>query len=235
VDRVIVVTLTPEAKGPVMTTTARTDTHDMIVVHRVFRREFPMAPRLIRAVPAGDVARARVVAGHLHDMYLGLHNHHTSEDDLLWPLLLARVDLDADKVLLMEAQHQKVDALLSRALSLLPEWEAAASPGVRDTLADVYDALWPVLLEHLEAEESEVLPLVAEFVTQAEWNRLGERFEHETPKNRLMLFLGALLEEATPAEAAMMLGKLPGPARLIWRLVGRRAYARRIRAVRGVQ
>lgn len=215
-----------------MTMTARTDTHDMIVVHRVFRREFTMAPRLIRAVPAGDVTRAHVVADHMRDLYDGLHGHHTAEDELLWPLLLARVDLDADKVLLMEAQHQKVDALLSRALSLLPEWEAAASPDLRDTLADVYDALWPVLLEHLEAEESEVLPLVAEHVTQAEWNRLGERFEQETPKSKLMLFLGSLLEEATPAEAALMLGKLPAPARLIWRLVGRRAYTRRIKAVR---
>lgn len=215
-----------------MTMTARTDTHDMIVVHRVFRREFTMAPRLIRAVPAGDVTRAHAVADHMRDLYDGLHGHHTAEDELLWPLLLARVDLDADKVLLMEAQHQKVDALLSRALSLLPEWEATASPDLRDTLADVYDALWPVLLEHLEAEESEVLPLVAEHVTQAEWNRLGERFEQETPKSKLMLFLGSLLEEATPAEAALMLGKLPAPARLIWRLVGRRAYTRRIKAVR---
>jgi iron-sulfur cluster repair protein YtfE (RIC family) len=218
---------------PVMTTTARTDTHDMFVVHRVFRREFPLAPKLIRGVRPGDTKRARVVAGHLRDIYLGLHHHHTAEDELLWPLLLARIDLDADKVLLMEAQHQRVDALLSQAAELLPGWESTAAAEPRDKLADVYDALWPVLLEHLVAEETEVLPLVAEHVTQEEWNRLGGRFERETPKNKLMLFLGALLEEATPAETATMLAKLPGPARLIWHLVGRRAYTRRVRTLRG--
>jgi iron-sulfur cluster repair protein YtfE (RIC family) len=215
-----------------MTTTARTDTHDMVVVHRVFRREFTLAPKLIRAVGPGDTGRARMVGGHLRDIYLGLHHHHTAEDELLWPLLLARVDLDADKVLLMEAQHQRVDALLSQAIDLLPKWEATAAAPVRDQLAGVYDALWPVLLEHLVAEETEVLPLVGEHISQAEWDRLGERFETETPKSKLMLFLGALLEEATPAEAELMLGKVPGPARLIWRLVGRRSYTRRVQTLR---
>ncbi|GIJ70008.1 hemerythrin domain-containing protein [Virgisporangium ochraceum] len=215
-----------------MTTTAPIDTSEMLTVHRVFRREFPMAARLIRAVRPGDVARARFVAGHLKDMRLGLHHHHTAEDELLWPLLLARVDLDADKVLLMEAQHHRVDELLSRSADLLPRWETTASPEVGEELAALYDQLWPVLLEHLVAEETEVLPLVSEHISQAEWNRLGERFEGETPKDKLLLFLGALLEEATPAETAVMLGKLPLPARLLWYAVGRRAYARRVRRLR---
>ena len=33
------------------TTVQRPDTHDMIVVHRVFRRESDLMPKLIRAVP----------------------------------------------------------------------------------------------------------------------------------------------------------------------------------------
>jgi iron-sulfur cluster repair protein YtfE (RIC family) len=215
-----------------MTTTAPTDTHDMIVVHRVFRREFPMATTLIRAVPPGDVRRARLVARHLRDIHLGLHHHHTGEDDLLWPLLLARVDLDAEKVLLMEAQHQRIDALLSVASDLLTRWESTADRALREELAAVYERLWPVLVEHLVAEETEVLPLAAEHITQAEWNRLGERFERETPKSKLLLFLGALLEDATPAESSMMLGKVPPVARLLWRLVGRPRYQRQMRILR---
>jgi deazaflavin-dependent oxidoreductase (nitroreductase family) len=45
--------------------------------------------------------------------------------------------------------------------------------------------------------------------------------------------LGQMLEVADPAEGAMFLGKLPVPARLVWRLAGRRRYARYIRRVRG--
>ena len=94
-----------------MTTTtaiARPDTHDMIVVHRVFRRESDLMPTLIQAVPDGDTARAGVLAQAFGDYQLGLHLHHTGEDDLVWPLLLARVDLEADMVLRMEAQHEVV-------------------------------------------------------------------------------------------------------------------------------
>jgi hypothetical protein len=72
------------------TTTAiqRPDTHDMIVVHRVFRRESDLMPTLIRAVPDGDTARAGVLAQAFSDYQLGLHLHHTGEDELVWPLLL---------------------------------------------------------------------------------------------------------------------------------------------------
>jgi hypothetical protein len=210
----------------------RTDTNEMLVVHRVFRREFRLAPLLIRAVRPGDTARAGVVAAHLRDLQLGLHHHHTNEDEVLWPLLLARVDVDADKVLLMEAQHKSIDSLLARAVEVLPVWAASASAEARDELAAVYELLQPVLVEHLVAEETEVLPLVAEHITQDEWDRLGERFQAETPKNKLMLFLGALLEEATPAERAHMLGNLPAPVRLVWHLVGRRVYDRRVRQLR---
>ena len=44
------------------TAVQRPDTHDMIVVHRVFRRESDLMPTLIQAVPDGDTARADVLA-----------------------------------------------------------------------------------------------------------------------------------------------------------------------------
>ena len=37
------------------TTVQRPDTHDMIVVHRVFRRESALMPALIQAAPPGPV------------------------------------------------------------------------------------------------------------------------------------------------------------------------------------
>jgi hypothetical protein len=42
-----------------------TDVHDMVVVHRAFRREFRLIPELARRVAAGDTARAKVVAARL--------------------------------------------------------------------------------------------------------------------------------------------------------------------------
>jgi hypothetical protein len=204
----------------------------MIVVHRIFRREARLLPRLGRSVPAGDVARAKLVAAHFRDYHLGPHEHHTGEDDLLWPLLLARVDLEAELVLRMEVQHEKVAGTLADVEKLLPEWEATASPAVGERITEALAAHSDALHEHLDDEERYVLALVEEHISAAEWNRLGERFTTETPKDKLLFFLGAILEEATPQERAAMLGNLPVLARIIWYVVGRAQYARRIRKVR---
>jgi len=211
----------------------RPDTHDMYVVHRVFRREAALMPRLVRQVRPGDVARAAHVADHFRGYALGLHHHHTGEDELIWPLLLARVDLEAELVLRMEQQHERVAAGLAEVSERLPEWERTADPAIGETVAVALEAHHAALLEHLTDEETYLLPLIEEHLTVAEYGRLNERFAAETPKDKLLLFLGALLEEASPVEAADIARNLPLPAKLAWRFVGRRQYAKSTRSLRG--
>jgi hemerythrin-like domain-containing protein len=211
----------------------RPDTHEMYVVHRVFRRETALLPRLVRNVRAGDTERAGYVAAHYRDYALGLHHHHTAEDLLIWPLLLARVDLEAELVLRMEKQHEVVAAGLEAVAALLPEWERTASPVAGEAIAVALEQHGAALVEHLTDEENHLLSLIEEHLTVAEWEKLNERFAAETPKNKLLFFLGALLEEATPEEAADLMRSLPAPAKLLWRLVGKRQYARRTRRLRG--
>ena len=211
----------------------RPDTHEMYVVHRVFRRETALLPRLVRNVRAGDTDRARFVAAHYRDYALGLHHHHTAEDLLIWPLLLARVDLEAELVLRMEKQHEVVAAGLEQVAALLPEWERTASPAAGEAIARALEQHRAALVEHLTDEENHLLSLIEQHLTVAEWEKLGQRFAEETPKDKLLFFLGALLEEATPQETADMMRNLPMPAKLIWRIVGKRQYARRTRRLRG--
>ena len=210
----------------------RPDTHEMYVVHRVFRRETALLPRMIRSTRPGDTEYARYVAAHYRDYALGLHHHHTAEDVLIWPLLLSRVDLEAELVLRMEKQHEGVAAGLEAVAALLPEWERTASSAAGEAVAVALEQHRAALVEHLTDEENYLLSLIEEHLTVAEWEKLGERFAEETPKDKLLFFLGALLEEATPAEAAQMMRNLPWPARLIWRVVGKRQYARRTRRLR---
>ena len=53
---------------------------DMLVVHRVFRREFDGMPALITAVPAGDTTRAKVVGDHVKFMMAALANCYGGRD-----------------------------------------------------------------------------------------------------------------------------------------------------------
>jgi len=186
-----------------------------------------MAPALIRAVRPGDTARAGVLAEHLGNLAQGLHHHHTGEDELLWPLMLARVPMQAELINRMEAQHDRLHAPLARVEELLPRWRARALAADRDELADVLAQAAVALDEHLADEEREILPLVEQYLTPAEWKALGERGKAILPKGKLALvFLGAILEEATPEEKKRFLAELPAPARLLWRLTGERVYAK---------
>jgi len=208
------------------TSTERVDTWEMNLVHRVFRREFRITPALIRAVPAGDTARATVIGDHLRNVADALHHHHTAEDELLWPIMLGRVGLRESLVHRMQAQHERLGGLLERITDLNARWRAHASAGDRDELSDTVAQASVALDEHLADEENELLPLVSEHVTQAEWDALNERAREAIPKSKLALvFVGAILEEASPAEERMFLAQLPAPARLLWRLFGKRVYA----------
>ncbi|WP_419993639.1 hemerythrin domain-containing protein [Streptomyces boninensis] len=218
-----------------MTTQPETqpDTHEMVVVHRMFRREARLFPGLVRGVAAGDANRAHAIAAAWRDNRDQLHHHHTGEDDLLWPKLLARVDLEAELVLRMEEQHQVVAATLDRAAALFDAWEAAALPDTRDHLASVLDEHEAALTEHFDDEERQVLPLVARHITLAEWQALADHAVETTPKHKLLHTLGALLEDATAEERAWIWPNVPPPARVAWRAYGQFAYRRKVRQLRG--
>ena len=211
------------------------DTWEMVVVHRMFRREFRLAPNLIRRVADGDRERAAVVADHLAALTDGLHHHHSAEDEHLWPLLLERVgELDGDLVHRMETQHETVAALLGRVGELLPRWRTAADATTGEELAILFEKSSVALEEHLADEEQEVLPLCARHLTQSEWDGLGERAQEGLPKGaRAFVSLGAILQDATPDERTRFLGKLPLPARLLWRVAGQGIYRREVIRVHG--
>ncbi|WP_202879193.1 hemerythrin domain-containing protein [Nocardioides cynanchi] len=202
------------------------DTHDMVVVHRVFRREFALLPRMVRAVPDGDVARAAVIATHAREMTSLLHHHHTAEDEMVWPVLRERATLDLWLVERMETQHEAVDGLLGGLDEGIARFAGTAGPTERRELASLLDRLSDALVEHLDEEEASILPVVAQTLTVAEWEELARRGMAAMRKPRLLVILGHILEDADPDERAAFLAHVPAPARLGYRLVGRRRHRR---------
>jgi hypothetical protein len=202
------------------------DTSDMLTIHALFRRAFTDTPVLVRAVADGDVARMLPVADHVREVAGALHHHHTGEDLLLWDTLEQRAPSCALHVGLMRAQHAATAHQLDRLGALMDAWEDTAGAAERDAVAAQLDEVRDTLLAHLGMEETQILPTASTVMSQREWGLLHAHGMASIPKDRMFLQLGWILEVVPPAERAGWLRtNLPAPARVAWRLVGRRQFA----------
>ncbi|WP_238015142.1 hemerythrin domain-containing protein [Dactylosporangium sp. AC04546] len=211
----------------------RPDVHEMVVVHRAFRREFGAAADHVRRTPAGDTRRAKIVASHLRLCTAGLEMHHTGEDIVLWPLLLERSAPSTGLVETMQAQHHSIDGHVEAITPALATWEAAPTEAAGEHLAILCERFTAALLEHLDLEEREVLPLASRHVTAAEWNQMGQHGKDAMTPSQLPIMFGLVLQDADDEERARMLGNLPLPIRFLLKTVGAwqfRRYVRRLRA-----
>jgi hemerythrin-like domain-containing protein len=207
---------------------------EMRTIHSAFRRELRLAPELIRSVEHGDRLRAGVVATHLDLLDRFLHHHHSIEDDMLWPKLLVRVPAEiAPIVALMENQHEVVAALLTRTVQLRAQWRVEADAFVAADLAAMYARLHGALVEHLDAEEEHVMPLVEACITAKEWARIGKAAQRSTPMKDAPRMLGMLAYDGDPEVIREMLGAVPAPLRSTVLKMGNRAYAKHAARVYG--
>lgn len=214
--------------------TARPDTSEMVMVHNAFRSHFRALPDLVRGVDTGDIARARRVVAFFEEMSNGLHNHHTTEDELMWPILLDRAPTDHELVLRMEEQHERIAELNAIAATQSKVFATAADPAVRAEFAETLAAIAAALDEHMGEEERHILPLVEQVLSVLEWNAIGETARAHIPKDRQLVFFGFMLQASTPDERRRFLQEVPLLARLMWRLVGKRAYGKEHREVYGI-
>lgn len=208
------------------------DTHAMVLVHRVFRREFRALPHLVRACGDADRQRAELVGGHAAELIEVLHHHHSAEDTYLWPVLRGRDDVDRAAIDRMDAQHERMAEILERVERLLPDWRASGDAGLGEAIASRLDLLYVALDEHLDDEEAHVLPVVARTLTKRQWRRVGDSAMSAMPRRRLVVFVGAILEDADETERRNFLALVPLPGRIGYRLIGRRTHRLETAALR---
>jgi hemerythrin-like domain-containing protein len=172
------------------------DTSDMYVIHTMFRREFALLPDLIGSVRPGDGQRVQVVAGHVELMCSLLHHHHSAEDAVLWPLLLARAPKEIDPVVhLAEGHHQAIDDLLDEVGKRLEVWRDGASSADTAALALTLRRLAVTAFEHMGLEERLVLPLVERHIFATEWETMGQQAVASISPDEVVLAIGMVMYE----------------------------------------
>jgi hemerythrin-like domain-containing protein len=146
-----------------------------------------------------------------------LDNHHSAEDDDLWPVLRGELSDPGELA--------AVDAMVEEHRHIPPALAGvdAALRGDGDLTAPV-ELLSTVVLDHLAHEEREVLPLLEQHLTQAQWTTfLHKERSRRSPRERPE-FLTWVLDDAGEQDAAAVLTEMPPPARLVYRRVLRPRY-----------
>lgn len=148
-------------------------------------------------------------------LVVNLRHHHETEDEDLWPRIVAAVPATAQELDALTEEHERLDAALDRlaATSVDDHGEGATSDGVRAALHDAAVAVRDTVHDHLAHEEPILFPALRDHVSPAEWKDFAQRVIATTPPVAGHLMVGFLDEVGTPAEVELVLAGLPEPVR----------------------
>jgi hypothetical protein len=205
------------------------DTRDMGIVHSALRRDLRRA-RIVLTGPTPDDRRRRALGEHLVWMMESLHRHHSGEDEHVWPEIRRRNPAAGPLLDQMDADHQRIAGPMQELEQVATSFGRGGATA-RDVLA-VIDRLEEALLPHLAREEQEMMPVVAQTLTDKEWQELGHHaFIRGKSLPHLALDGHWVIDNATDEDRRQMVTKIPAVPRFILLQGFRRGYARRTRAL----
>ncbi len=204
----------------------RCDTADLIMIHRFIRAMFADAVPAVDRVQDGDRRQAELVAEHVRQVALVLHNHHHGEDMFIWDDLAERAPACALHVSQMRAQHVEVAELLTELDDALPPWSMSGTRHDAESVLEALARLNSTLDRHLGQEEAQILPVAAVNFTQPEWDRLAEHGRDTVPRDWAFMQIGFMLDSMPASDRDAFLQTLPGFIRMLWTGVGRGQYRR---------
>lgn len=185
----------------------------MLGMHSALRRELVRLRRVVER-PGDDPKKILQTAAGWKLFTSFLHVHHTAEDVVLWPAIRQTLVDDSPTLALldaMEAEHATIDPLLAAV-----DAAVAVPDGDPDRLPEFVAALSISLLDHIDHEEREGLPLIDATVTAEVWD--GFSAEHAKQLGpAASTFFPWVFDGAQPAAEAAALAHLPAPVQQSWR------------------
>jgi hypothetical protein len=132
----------------------------------------------------------------------------------------------------MHGQHQQVATLLHQIDEALSIWRDAVTVEFRDAVADILGRLIPALKEHLSTEEDRVVPLMAQYITVAEWHPpMGSELAADPAQ--FALIAGLLMYEGDPHSIDQYVAAMPADVRAVIRQLAAKTFAEHSQRVHG--
>jgi hypothetical protein len=199
--------------------------------HRAFRRDTARFIQALGQLDPADADTTSALVAWFDAAMQALHHHHIIEDEIMWPALRERSRAFRQVEALMRDEHEALDVAIEDAIAAVRALGSAdAREQARRRAEDAVVRMRALLVEHLDHEEQQALPLLAEAIPVDEYRALEARVPDLFSTKELGFGACWYLDAATPREHEIIHGGFPLPLRLLYRLVLRRGY-RRLAAV----
>lgn len=190
------------------------------IIHAALRRDLERMTLLLDRPDEVSDTRLRAIGGHARWLMEVLHEHHTGEDERLFPVI-RRNNPDAGRLLdAMAAEHSAIAAAVAHVERAGSRAEAGVD-GAAGELRDAVTGLRSVLDPHLEHEERDLTPVVPQSVSEAEWADF-EKSNTDGLKPPELAFRGHwMIDNLDRAGVGVVASRVPAvPRFLMLRLMG---------------
>jgi hemerythrin-like domain-containing protein len=207
-------------------TSNQTDIRLYHVVHEMFRRS---TTRLVDATAKLEPSALEPVIRPYWDFYTTiLRHHHQTEDESLFPALVAVRPEMRSTIDMLEDEHVElapnIDAVEAAVAVFVKQPDVATQDAVHEALVALRDWFFP----HLGLEDQKVLPAIAESIPQKQWDQLDKAALKSIPRKYLPSAVAALDEVIQSLPEQDQPASPPPPIRIMLALSWRKKWTARV-------
>jgi hypothetical protein len=209
------------------------DLSNYYMVHEAMRRGADQLASAMTDLTPGDTARIRALRWYCTGLLGELHIHHTLEDEVFFPALSAKVPTFAQYEASLAADHVHLGEVME-GLDRAVDGLVGGGDLDRHLALEYSTELARFLHEHLEVEDSDVLPMFARHFSAAEYDVLDKQAIKHTGLRQLLFTVPWAVSTASADEVDHVLTDGPVILRAVWHATHRR-YARRAELALGTK
>lgn len=189
----------------------------MYVMHHGFRRDLDAFVAAAKATPSADRETWIALAARWERFSAILHHHHSGEDAVVWPALMARADAEG-RVLLeaMEDEHADIDPLLEACAEGFIQLADHDDDDTRAALAVRLTATRERLGQHLAHEEVDAISMIQALLTPEEWAPIEKTFSDDMTLRKLAFEIPWAAHGLPKEQLAKVFAATGKPFEVIW-------------------
>lgn len=205
------------------------DTRIFYIVHKTFRLA---TNRLVDGTEKLPPEVIQPLIGSYWSFYAGVldHHHHTEDTSILPALVALRPDLEP-LVNDLADDHKRLIGAIDTVNAAVTAFEQQPDITRQRTMHEGIVAVREEFFPHLDVEDAQIIPAIAESMPPKEWDRLDKRALQTMPRRYLPLAVGALDEVIRGLPEQERPPPPPPPIRVMLALSWRRKWAAWIKPV----